>query len=83
MRIEAPLDKALFSTKFTRQFSYYDGFVFEFQDTRLGPAAVLAAGGRYDALTVQLGADAPIPSIGCAVRPGRVRCVSGGRAMDR
>jgi ATP phosphoribosyltransferase regulatory subunit len=49
---------------------YYDGFVFSF----LGPEGwpPLASGGRYDALTAQLGGGRSIPAIGGVVRPGLV-----------
>lgn len=49
---------------------YYDGFVFGFYaDTRPDLPAI-ASGGRYDALTRQLGQGAEIPAVGGVMRPG-------------
>ncbi|MCG8442017.1 MAG: ATP phosphoribosyltransferase regulatory subunit, partial [Caulobacterales bacterium] len=70
--IGAPLEAAVLSIGFARQFDYYDGFVFEVRDPALGPAEVLAAGGRYDHLPARLGAAGPVPAVGCVVRPGRL-----------
>lgn len=66
------LSPAVLSIKFARQFDYYDGFVFEAQDLRLGPALVMAAGGRYDGLAQRLGSPAPLPGVGSMARPGRI-----------
>ena len=54
---------------------YYDGFVFSF----LGPAdwPPVATGGRYDALTAQLGGGRSIPAVGGVVRPGLVARAEG------
>ena len=48
---------------------YYDGFVFSFHAPE-GPP--LATGGRYDALTAQLGAGRSIPAVGGVIRPDLV-----------
>ena len=44
---------------------YYDGFVFAFSDGETD----VASGGRYDALTRQIGAGREIPAVGGIVRP--------------
>ncbi|MGL4280210.1 MAG: ATP phosphoribosyltransferase regulatory subunit [Albidovulum sp.] len=56
---------------------YYDGFVFSFHaaDPDLPP---VASGGRYDAMTVVLGAGRSIPAIGGVIRPGLVADLKGG-----
>ncbi len=50
---------------------YYDGFVFGFlaEGRDLPP---VATGGRYDALTRQLGAGREIPAVGAVIRPALV-----------
>ncbi|MCZ4353494.1 ATP phosphoribosyltransferase regulatory subunit [Roseovarius aestuarii] len=60
-----------FEASFGRsQMEYYDGFVFGFTcDTRPDLPPV-ATGGRYDALTRQLGAGLEIPAVGGVIRPG-------------
>lgn len=57
-----------FDAKFGRSLEYYDGFVFEFRaaDPALPP---LGGGGRYDALTSNLGAGAGSIAVGGVVRP--------------
>ncbi len=57
-----------FDAKFGRSLEYYDGFVFEFRgaDAALPP---LGGGGRYDALTSNLGAGAGSTAVGGVVRP--------------
>lgn len=57
-----------FDATFGRSLEYYDGFVFEFRgaDTSLPP---LGGGGRYDALTSNLGAGAGSTAVGGVVRP--------------
>ena len=47
---------------------YYDGFTFTW---RL-QGAVVATGGRYDALTARLGGGRGVPAVGGVVRPGRL-----------
>lgn len=61
-----------FDASFGRMLEYYDGFVFEF---RLAGAALhppLAGGGRYDAMTMRLGANQEVPAIGGIIRPEAV-----------
>ncbi|MEX0316979.1 MAG: ATP phosphoribosyltransferase regulatory subunit [Ruegeria sp.] len=49
---------------------YYDGFVFGFYPETRPDLPPIATGGRYDALTRQLGNGAEIPAIGGVLRPG-------------
>jgi ATP phosphoribosyltransferase regulatory subunit len=55
---------------------YYDGFVFGFyaEGRDLPP---VASGGRYDALTRQLGQGAEIPAVGGVIRPGLTLALGG------
>lgn len=48
---------------------YYDGFVFGFYAEGRPDLPPVATGGRYDALTRQLGRGAEIPAIGGVIRP--------------
>jgi len=48
---------------------YYDGFVFGFFVDKRPDLPPVATGGRYDALTRQLGQGAEIPAVGGVVRP--------------
>ncbi len=48
---------------------YYDGFVFGFYADARPDLPVIASGGRYDALTRQLGQGAEIPAVGGVLRP--------------
>ncbi len=48
---------------------YYDGFVFGFYAEGRPDLPPVATGGRYDALTRQLGGGAEIPAIGGVLRP--------------
>ena len=78
-RFEARLDalaaegmdpaQLVFDAAFGRNLEYYDGFVFETRAAGGGTHPPLAGGGRYDALTVGLGADRPVPAIGGIIRP--------------
>ncbi|MEI4194610.1 ATP phosphoribosyltransferase regulatory subunit [Roseovarius sp. E0-M6] len=52
------------------QMEYYDGFVFGFTAPRRPALPPVATGGRYDALTRQLGAGREIPAVGGVIRPG-------------
>lgn len=65
------LEGARLSVRLASAFAYYDGFVFEARDPELGPAARLAAGGRYDGLLPRLGAADAQPAVGCMARPAR------------
>jgi len=48
---------------------YYDGFVFGFYAEARPDLPPIASGGRYDALTRQLGQGAEIPAVGGVLRP--------------
>ncbi|WIY26342.1 ATP phosphoribosyltransferase regulatory subunit [Parasedimentitalea psychrophila] len=48
---------------------YYDGFVFGFYAETRPDLPPIASGGRYDALTRQLGQGAEIPAVGAVLRP--------------
>ncbi|CUH77039.1 ATP phosphoribosyltransferase regulatory subunit [Tritonibacter multivorans] len=48
---------------------YYDGFVFGFYAERRPDLPPVATGGRYDALTRQLGQGGEIPAVGGVIRP--------------
>lgn len=64
--------RLVYDAGFGRNLEYYDGFVFEMRAPGGDAHPPLAGGGRYDALTVRLGADAPIPAIGGIIRPEAV-----------
>ena len=70
----------LFEASYGRtQMEYYDGFVFGL----LGPVPgepPLATGGRYDALTRQLGGGREIPAVGGVIRPEQVHALREARA---
>ncbi len=51
---------------------YYDGFVFGFYAAARPDLPPVASGGRYDALTRQLGGGREIPAVGGVIRPGMV-----------
>ena len=48
---------------------YYDGFVFGFYKSSQKGVSLVATGGRYDALTRQLGDGIKLPAIGGVIRP--------------
>lgn len=48
---------------------YYDGFVFGFYATERPDLPPVATGGRYDALTAQLGQGRAVPAVGGVIRP--------------
>ncbi len=54
------------------QMEYYDGFVFGFTSEAHPELPSVASGGRYDALTRQLGQGREIPAVGGVIRPGLV-----------
>ncbi|MFP4275264.1 MAG: ATP phosphoribosyltransferase regulatory subunit [Paracoccaceae bacterium] len=56
---------------------YYDGFVFGFYAEARPDLPPVASGGRYDALTRQLGRGAAIPAVGGVIRPGLVLALGG------
>lgn len=51
---------------------YYDGFVFGFYAINRPDLPPVATGGRYDALTAQLGEGRAVPAIGGVIRPDLV-----------
>jgi ATP phosphoribosyltransferase regulatory subunit len=59
------------------QMEYYDGFVFGFHAENRPDLPPVATGGRYDALTRQLGAGAESPAVGGVIRPGLVLGLGG------
>ncbi|WP_375689210.1 ATP phosphoribosyltransferase regulatory subunit [Pseudooceanicola sp. LIPI14-2-Ac024] len=56
---------------------YYDGFVFGFYAEARPDLPPVATGGRYDALTRQLGRGREIPAVGGVIRPGLIRELGG------
>jgi len=54
------------------QMEYYDGFVFGFYAENRPDLPAVASGGRYDALTRQLGQGREIPAVGGVIRPGLI-----------
>ncbi|PKQ12253.1 MAG: ATP phosphoribosyltransferase regulatory subunit [Alphaproteobacteria bacterium HGW-Alphaproteobacteria-1] len=59
------------------QMEYYDGFVFGFYAESRPDLPPVATGGRYDALTRQLGQGREIPAVGGVIRPGLVLDLGG------
>jgi ATP phosphoribosyltransferase regulatory subunit len=59
------------------QMEYYDGFVFGFHAEQRPDLPPVATGGRYDALTRQLGRGREIPAVGGVIRPGLVLDLGG------
>ncbi len=59
------------------QMEYYDGFVFGFTCEGRPELPPVASGGRYDALTRQLGQGREIPAVGGVIRPGLVAFLKG------
>jgi ATP phosphoribosyltransferase regulatory subunit len=55
-----------FAATFARNLDYYTGFIFEVQDPRRSDLKPIVGGGRYDRLLEHLGAEAPIPAVGCS-----------------
>lgn len=61
----------MFDANFGRtSMEYYDGFVFGFTARGRPDWPLVASGGRYDALTRQLGQGREIPAVGGVIRPG-------------
>jgi ATP phosphoribosyltransferase regulatory subunit len=54
-----------FAADFARNLDYYTGFIFEIHDPRR-PGQPVVGGGRYDRLLEHLGAEAPVPAVGCS-----------------
>ena len=67
-----PVDELAYDAGFGRNLEYYDGFVFEMRPRGQASHPPLAGGGRYDAMTVKLGANAPVPAVGGMIRPEAV-----------
>ena len=65
-----PADRVLVDTTLGRNFVYYTGLVFSLREK--GDDEPLAAGGRYDKLMGDLGANEPIAAVGCAIWPERI-----------
>ena len=57
---------------------YYDGFVFGFYATQRPDLSPIATGGRYDALTAQLGNGRAVPAVGAVIRPDLLLAVEDG-----
>lgn len=55
-----------FAADFARNLDYYTGFIFEAQGPGGPNGRPLVGGGRYDRLLQHLGADAPVPAVGCS-----------------
>ena len=70
-----PIDSIRFAGGFGRPLDYYTGLVF--QITAIGGDDPVAGGGRYDRLMEMLGAPAPVPAIGFAIRLDRLDGVDG------
>ena len=58
---------------------YYDGFVFGFVSETRPDWPPVASGGRYDALTRQLGQGREIPAVGGVIRPGLLVSLEAGQ----
>ncbi|QFT58914.1 ATP phosphoribosyltransferase regulatory subunit [Sulfitobacter sp. THAF37] len=64
-------DSLMFEASYGRSsMEYYDGFVFGFRADARADLPTVATGGRYDALTRQLGQGLAIPAVGGVMRPG-------------
>ncbi len=74
---DVPVSELSFDATFGRNLEYYDGFVFELRAPGGAPHPPLAGGGRYDAMTVRLGAGRPVPAVGGMIRPEAVLAVIG------
>ncbi|SDC97866.1 ATP phosphoribosyltransferase regulatory subunit [Ruegeria marina] len=71
------VDRLDFEASYGRtSMEYYDGFVFGFYAERRPDLPPIATGGRYDALTRQLGHGAEIPAVGGVLRPGLMLLLS-------
>lgn len=66
------VDSCRFLAEFGRNLEYYTGFVFQIEcDTPSGPMPI-AGGGRYDTLMSDIGAQRPVPAVGCAIHTERL-----------
>lgn len=72
------VDNLEFETSYGRTLmEYYDGFVFGFYAETRADLPPIATGGRYDALTRQLGQGADIPAVGGVIRPDLLMMLEG------
>ena len=72
------VDQLAFEGSYGRtSLEYYDGFVFGFYASDAPHLPPIATGGRYDALTAQLGAGRAVPAVGGVVRPDLVVALRG------
>lgn len=67
-----------FAATFARNLDYYTGFIFEIQDPLHADGKPIVGGGRYDRLLQHLGAERPVPAVGCSFWLGRI--IQGGAA---
>lgn len=67
------VDNLVFEGSYGRtSLEYYDGFVFGFYAIERPDLPPVATGGRYDALTAQLGHGRAVPAVGGVIRPDLV-----------
>lgn len=69
-----------FAADFARNLDYYTGFIFEVQDPRSRDGRPVVGGGRYDRLVQHLGAERPVPAVGCSFWLDRI--AAGGAAAE-
>lgn len=75
------LETVTFEGSFGRKtMEYYGGFVFGLYAAQHPELPPVATGGRYDALTAQLGAGTSIPAVGGVIRPDILAALKGGAA---
>ncbi len=74
-------DATSFDVGMHRGLEYYSGFVFEIAAAANPGIGHLCGGGRYDNLLQALGADAPIPAVGCAIHVDRLLLASADAAQ--
>ena len=69
---------AMFSPRFGRRFTYYDGFVFEIAASAAEQGRPFAAGGRYDSLLSDLsGGEVTANAVGAIIIPHRLARAAG------
>ncbi|MEP1662835.1 MAG: ATP phosphoribosyltransferase regulatory subunit [Anderseniella sp.] len=62
-----------FAAVFGRSLEYYTGFVFQIdREMADGASETIGGGGRYDTMLKDIGADAMIPAVGCAIYASRL-----------
>lgn len=64
-----------FSANFGRELEYYTGLVFQIEVEARNAPLVVAGGGRYNDLLLDLGAASRVPAVGCAIHTERVKAV--------